>query len=132
MIMNIPLQQQIALGFLASDSWITLTWMTLILMQESTRLAGIRRNIQFNYDDCTAFFQRGLKIQGPVMVHCGNRLLRRALTAPTGVFSRLGWETLPPGNRAVVGTLEDHVTVVAKYLALQKSGRVTHRHVVGM
>jgi hypothetical protein len=65
----IPLQQQIALGFLASNARITSTWVTLTLMQEPTRLSFGQEYEKFGifnsttYDDCTALFQAPARIE---------------------------------------------------------------------
>ena len=87
---------------------------------EAQLRAGIRkiRNIQFNYDDCTALFQRGLKIQGPVINALGALWQQTAEESFDGadwcVFSTWMGDIVSRQSPAVVGTLEDHVKVVVR------------------
>ena len=81
---------------------------------------GIRkiRNIQFNYDDCTALFQRGLKIQGPVINALGALWQQTAEESSDGadwcVFSSWLGDIVSLNSPALVGSLEDHVKVVVR------------------
>jgi hypothetical protein len=87
---------------------------------EAQLRAGIRkiRNIQFNYDDCTALFQRGLKIQGPVINALGALWQQTAEESFDGadwcVFSTWMGDIVSGKSPAVIGTLEDHVNVVVR------------------
>lgn len=91
---------------------------------EASFREGIRRirNIQFNYDDCTALFQRGVKMQGPVINALGTLWQRNAEESSDGadwcVFSSWLGDIVSLKSPAVIGSLEDHVKVVMRTFML--------------
>ena len=84
---------------------------------EAQLRAGIRkiRNIQFNYDDCTALFQRGLKIQGPVIGALWQQTAEESFYgADWCIFSTWMGDIVSGQSPAIIGALEDHVKVVVR------------------
>jgi len=88
---------------------------------------GLRkiRNIQFNYDDCTALFKHGLKIQGLVINAIGALWQQTAEESSDGadwcVFSTWMGDIVCMQAPAAIGSLEDHVEAAVSFLGIQIS-----------
>ena len=91
---------------------------------EAQLRGGIRkiRNIQFNYDDCTALFHRGQKIQGPVINALGALWQQTAEESSDGadwcVFSTWMGDIVSMQSPAVIGSLDDHVKAAVRVLCI--------------
>ena len=96
---------------------------------EASFREGLRkiRNIQFNYDDCTALVQRGLKIQGPVINALGALWQQTAEESLDGadwcVFSSWLGDIVSMKSPALVGSLEDHIKVVVRIFIIHGDHR---------